>query len=103
MGVEEAAPGGRVAEQLSERDESGPGQQLGEPVHRPAPGGRHLVVEADRIRSVGPEKGDQEQAPWYQDTRLLGEQCGHFPRWGVDHRVVGQHAAESAVLGRQGS
>ena len=51
MGVEEAPFGGRVVEQPGERDEPGPGQQLGEPVHRPAVGGRHLVVEADRLRS----------------------------------------------------
>ena len=33
---------------------------------------------------------------------LLGEQRRQFPRWGMDHRVVGQHSAERAVLDRQG-
>lgn len=63
VGVEEAPLGGRVVEQPGERDEPGPGQQLGESVHRPAVGGCHLVVEADRLRSVGGEERDQEQAP----------------------------------------
>lgn len=69
---------------------------------KPAIGGRHLVIEADWFRPLGPEEGHQEQAPWCQDTHLLGEQRGQFSRWGMDHRVVGQHSAERAVLDRQG-
>lgn len=45
------------------------GQQLGKLLRQPAIGGRHLVVEADRLRSLGSE-GHQEQAPWCQDTHL---------------------------------
>lgn len=76
VGVEEAPLRGRIVEQPGERDEPGPGQQFGEPVRRPAIGGRHLVVEADRLGPVGREERGQEQAPWCQDTRLLGEQRG---------------------------
>lgn len=70
-------------------------------LRRPVIGGRHLVVEADRLRSLGSE-GHQEQAPWCQDTHLLGEQRGQFSTWGMDHRVVGQQSAKRAVLDRQG-
>lgn len=79
MGVEEAPFGGRVVEQPGEGNEPGVGQQFGEAVHRPAVGGRHLVVESDRLGSVGPEEGDQEQAARRQDAYLLGEQLRQFP------------------------
>src|SRR3954447_8866202 len=94
MGVEEAPLGRWVVEQPSHRDEPGPGQQLGKLLRRPAIGGRYLVVEADRLRPLGPEEGHQEQAPWCQDTHLLSEQRGQFFRWCMDDRVVGQHSTE---------
>ncbi len=79
MGVEEAPFGGRIVKQPGEGNESGIGQQFGEAIRRPAVGRCHLVVEPDRLWSVGPEEGDQEQATRRQDAYLLGEQLRQFP------------------------
>lgn len=79
MGVEEAPFGGRVVEQPGDRDEPGCGHQLGEPVHRPAVGGRDLVIEADRSRSLGPEERDQEQAPGSSTRACSARSAGNSP------------------------
>lgn len=74
MGVEEAPIRGWIVEQPGEGIEPSIAQQFGEAIHRPAVGGRHLVVEPDRFLSVGPEEGDQEQTVRCQDAYLFGEQ-----------------------------
>ncbi|GAA1588485.1 hypothetical protein GCM10009731_47700 [Streptomyces globosus] len=50
-------------DQPGEGDEAGAFRRRGEAVGRPAVGGRHLVVEADRLRPAGRPEGDRRQTP----------------------------------------